>query len=168
SNANEAAGDITGLVTAASVVEKEITQANKILGPGTLSEFAELVDGVHAMSFADLRTVTAIGAWQLWSSTIINSAAENQTLAAFLREAGLRWSSRGGIEAATAADDWAAFVGRAQGLDGAGVMPVWASGRLTRDRYTGAKKGEIELTISYFWNLGFPRPSSFARVKFVA
>ena len=39
---------------------------------------------------------------------------------------------------------------------------------LLRDPYKAAAKGEVALTLSYFWNLGLPRATNFARVKFVA
>ena len=159
--------DITGLNTAA-ITEAEITQANKILGPGTLEAFTGMVDGIHAMGLGDLRVVTAIGAWRLWENTVINSAADNMTLATFLRGAGLSWSSRGEIETATAADDFAAFVGRGRGIEGAAVAAVWEAGELIRDPYSGAGKGEVALTLSYLWNFGLPRAANFQRVKFAA
>ena len=47
--ANEAGADITGLQTA-SITEKTLTQAKKILAFDTIAEFADMVDGKHAMS----------------------------------------------------------------------------------------------------------------------
>ena len=46
SNANTA--DIVGLQTAASVVEKTLTQANKVKADKTLEAFVDLIDGKHA------------------------------------------------------------------------------------------------------------------------
>ena len=127
------------------------------------------MDGIHAGDLADLATVAAIGAWRLWESTIINAAADNMTLSAFLRAAGLMWYSRGEIEDNTATGDLAAFIARRMGLEGAGVVPVWDSGMLIRDPYGDhAKKGEVSLTLSYFWNFGLPRSSNFSRIKFIA
>ena len=166
--ASEAAGDIAGLTTLANVVERTITQANKVKGPETLAEFLALVDGIHATGVDGLRVVATVGANTLWGSTVANAAAENQTVAQFLRASMLTWTTRGGIEAATAADDFGAFVGRGRGIEGAAVSAMWNSGTLIRDIYTGAAKGECALTLSYFWNFGLPRPTSFARVKFVA
>ena len=166
--ASGTASDIVGLTTAANVVEIEVTQANKILGPGTLEAFSGLVDGTHAMTFGDLMICSSVGAWRLWEGTIINAAAENQTLAAFLRAAGLSWSARGEIDTATDADDWGAFVGRAHGIEGAGVAALWEAGMLLRDPYSASASGEVNLTLSYFWNFGLPRASSFARIKFAA
>ena len=63
STANPANGDISGLDSLSDVVEKEITQANKIKGPETMTAFfAELVDGKHSNGFEDLRIVAAVGA----------------------------------------------------------------------------------------------------------
>ena len=165
--ANENEADITGLNTAA-ITEVEITQANKVLGPGTLGAFTGLVDGRHAGGLMDLMTVSSIGAWRLWEDTIVNAQAENQTLAGFLRTAGLRWKARGEIETDTAAGDFAAFVGRGRGIEGAGVMALWEAGELIRDPYSAAASGQIQLTLCYEWAFGLPRPSNFARVKFVA
>ena len=160
--------DITGLDTAAGVTEATLTQANKVKAANTLAAFTELVDGIHAGKLQDLRVVAAIGAWKLWESTIANADAENQTLAAFLREAGLSWMARGEIETATTANKFGAFMGRSKGLEGAGVAAVWEAGELIRDPYSNAAKGEVALTLCYLWDFGLPRPSSFARLKFVA
>ena len=166
--ANENTADIVGLTTAANVVEVEVTQANKGKGPETLAAFSGLVDGIHAMGFGDLMICSSVGAWRLWENTIINSAADNMTLAAFLRMAGLSWAARGEIETNTAADDWGAFVGRARGIEGAGVAALWEAGMLLRDPYSASASGQVNLTLSYFWNFGLPRASNFARVKFAA
>ncbi len=155
-----------GLTTAA-VTETTLTQANKVKGPETLTAFSNLVDGIHAGGYGDLRVVAAIGAWRLWENTVANAAAENQTIAQFLRMAGLSWSSRGEIEDATANGDFGAFIGRSRGIDGAGVAAVWESAQLIRDPYSGAAKGEIALTLNYLWDFALPRPANFARIKFV-
>ena len=112
-----------------------------------------------------------MGAWRLWESTVLNVASETasvfKTLAQFLKDAGLSWTSRGGIDTATANGDFGAFVGRGRGIEGAGCACVWAAGELIRDPYTGAAKGEVALTLSYLWNFVIPRTASFQRVKFV-
>ena len=162
------ASDITGLTTAADVVDGTISQADKILGPGTLEAFTALVDGKAAMTFGDLMICSTVGSWRLWERTVINSAADNMTLAAFLRGAGLSWASRGEIETDTAADDWAAFVGLGRGIEGAGVAALWEAGMLLRDPYSASASGQVNLTLSYFWALGFPRAANFARIKFAA
>ena len=158
--------DITGLQTTA-ITEATITQTNKILGPGTLAAFTGLVDGIHAMALSDLNVVAAVGAWRLWENQIINATADNATLAAFLRMAGLSWSARGEIENATANGDFGAFIGRGMGIDGAGVAAIWEAGELIHDPYSGAAKGEVALTLCYLWDFALPRPSNFARIKFV-
>ena len=81
-----------------------------------------MVDGIHANGFGDLRIVSSVGAWRLWESTVINAAADNMTLAAFLRE---RRGSRGRAAAKSrprpANGDFGAFVGRSMGIEGAAV-----------------------------------------------
>ena len=163
--ANEASADITGLTTAA-ITEATITQADKVKGPETLAEFAGMIDGIHAAGFGDLRVVTSVGAWRLWESTIINSAADNMTLAAFLRMAGMSWMSRGEIDTNTANGDFGAFVGRARGIEGAAVAAIWNAGMMTVDPYSGADSGEIQLTLSYYWAFGLPRTANFQRIAF--
>ena len=165
--ANEDKADITGFTTA-TITELEITQANKVKGPETLAAFTGLVDGIHAMSLADLNVVSAVSAWRLWEDRVINAAADNMTLAAFLRKAGLSWMARGEIETATDDGDFAAFVGRKRGIAGAAVAAVWEAGELIRDPYSGADSGQVSLTLIYLWNFGLPRATNFARVKFVA
>ena len=158
--------DIVGLNTA-SITETTITQTNKLLGPQTLTAFAGMVDGIHAINFGDLKVVAATGAWQLWATTIINSAADNMTLQAFLNKAGVMYDQRGNIESGTANDDFGAFVGRARGIDGAGVAAIWQAGELIRDPYSSAATGEVALTLCYLWDFALPRTSNFRRIKFV-
>ena len=165
--ANENEADITGLQTAANVVEKTITQANKIKWPETVQLFAELIDGKHAMTPDDLRIVAAVGANQLWMATQANQN-RNESVAQIMRGNGLNWMTRGEIEAATDDGDFGAFIGRGRGIEGAGVAAMWEAGDLVRDPYSGAAKGEVALTLSYLWGFKLPRPANFARVKFVA
>ena len=166
STANPNAGDIVGLV-GAGITETTVTQANKIIGPGTLSAFVAAVDGIHANTIGDLNIVTAVGAYRLWENTIIHSTGTVTTLAKFLRDAGLSWSARGQIEDNTANGDFGAFIGRRMGIDGAGVAGIWTAGDLTRYPYSGAAKGEVALTLSYLWDFGLPRADNFRRVKLV-
>ena len=165
--ANENGADITGLNTASNVVEKTVTQANKVKADQTLKAFVELVDGIHAESVGQLRLVVSVGSNVLWSTTIHNNAADNQTVGQFLMASGLNWTVRGGIDTATANGDWGAFVGRGRGIDGAGVAAVWSQGELIRDPYSSAKKGEVILTLNYLWDFSLPRATNFARLKYV-
>ena len=158
--------DITGL-QAAAITETTLTQAAKIKGADTLSAFTGMVDGISAMSLGDLRVVAAIGAWRLWENTIINSTADNMTLAAFLRGAGMSWTTRGEIEAATANGDFGAFVGLGRGIEGAAVAAVWEAGELIRDPYSKAAGGEVAITLCYLWDFVLPRTANFRRLKFV-
>ena len=165
--ADEAAGDIVGLQTA-GIQEKTITQANKVKADKVLEYYTGLVDGTYAGSVADLNLVVSVGTYRLWENTIHNSAAENQTIAQFLRSAGLSWRTRGSIDTATAAADFGGYTGLKNGIMGAGVAAVWRGAQLIRDMYSGAKSGEVELTMNYFWQLAFPRLANFKRLKYVA
>ena len=123
--ANENTADITGLNTAANVVEEDISQANKVKGSNVLSAFASLIDGQHATTGSDLRTVLSVGAQRLWMSTLANTGASvDTTIAEFLKRAGIELSSRGGIDTATTAGKFGAFVGRGRGIEGAGVAAL--------------------------------------------
>ena len=168
SQGSASVGDITGLNTATGVVEKEITQSNKVKPAETIKEIVELIDGKHATMPADLKIVTSVGANTLWMSQIANSAAENQTLAQFLKMSGFDWRVRGGIDTATSNGKFGAFIGRMRGIEGAATAAVWDEGMLIRDEYTGAAKGEVGLTLNYFWDFQVPRASNFARIKFVS
>ena len=165
-SASEDPGDITGLQTA-EITEATLSQANKLKGPQTLAQFVGMVDGKHADSAADLRIVTSVGANTLWSTTMVNAAASNETVAQFLRASGLNWSVRADIDTTTTNGKFGAFVGRGRGIEGAGVAAIWDSASLIRDPYSGAAKGEVALTMNYLWAFGLPRTASFQRVKFV-
>ena len=164
--ANENVADVTGLNTA-GIAEATITQDNKIKADETLKAFLAYVDGVYAAMLADVRIVTAQGANTLWYSTIHNSAASNQTIAQFLMDSGLAWSTRGNIESNTANGDFGAFMGLARGIDGAGIAAVWETGQLITDPYSAANKGEVLLTLNYLWQFALPRAANFKRLKFV-
>lgn len=165
--ANENGADITGLQTA-SIAESTITQANKVKADKTLETFVKLVDGLHAESMADLRIVTSVPANALWMTTIHNSAASNETVAQFLRASGMSWSARGELSDGTGNGKFGAYVGLGRGISGAAVVPVWAQGQMLRDPYSGAKTGEVSLTIHTLWNFGLPRTSNYKRIKYVA
>ena len=157
--------NISGLQTLAGV-EKTITQANKVKGPETLKEFLELIDGTHATQPSDLRIVASVPSNVLWGSTIFNATAESMTIQQFLIVAGLMWRTRADIDDNTANGDFGAYIGRQRGIDGAGVAAVWNSGELIRDPYSGAAKGEVNLTLAYYWDFKLPRASNFARIKY--
>ena len=158
--------DIAGLNTLAGV-EKTLTQALKVKAPETLAAFVELIDGQHATQASDLRVVASVGSNVLWSTTIHNATAENQTIQQFLTVAGIQWRTRADIDTATANGDFGAYIGRQRGIDGAGVAAVFSSGELIRDPYTSAKSGEVQLTLAYYWDFKLPRASNFARIKYV-
>ena len=167
--ANEDTADITGLDTAADVVEQTITQALKVKGADVLSSFAAMIDGKHATAGSDLRVVLSVGAKRLWMSTLANSGGSvDTTIEEFLKRAGIETSSRGGIDTATTNGKFGAFVGRGRGIEGAGIAAYWSDGMLLVDPYSSARSSEIRLSLHTFWAFGLPRPSNFARLKFVA
>ena len=158
--------DIAGLKTGAGV-EKTVTQASKVKADEILKAFVQLVDGKHAGSLADLGIVASVGSNVLWHTTVHAATVDNETIAQFLMRAGLTWGVRADIDTSTSNGDFGAYAGRMRGIEGAGVAAVWESGELIRDPYAGAAKGEVALTLNYLWDLGFPRSSSFGRLKYV-
>ena len=168
SSADGTDANIVGIQTATDVVEKTLTQANKVKHINTLMALMELVDGKHAETPAALQIVSSVGANVLWTTTIANSTVENQTLAQFLMASGINWTTRGGIDDATGNNKFGAFIGRARGLAGAGTAAVWDAGELVRDDYSGARKREVALSLNYYWDFVMVRPTNFARLKFVS
>ena len=161
--------DITGLETAANVVEKTITQANKVKGEEVVKLFAELIDGKHATMPEDLGIVSSVGTNTLWMTTFARSGNDVDTMVSeLLKRVGFTWMARADIDTNTANGDFGAYVGRTRGIDGAACACVWESGSLIRDPYSGAADGEVALTLNYLWDFVVPRPSNFARVKYVA
>ena len=167
SGANEAAGDITGLQTA-GISEATLSQSNKVKGPQSLAVFLGYVDGRYASRLADLRVVAAQGANTLWYSTVVNSAASNETIAQFLMANGLTWSVRGGIQDSSANNEFGAFVGLPNGIDGSAIAAVWDQGQMIVDPYANATSGEVKLTLNYLWQFKVPRTANFKRLKFVS
>ena len=165
SGASGTDSDITGL-QAAGITEQTVTQAFKV-NQNMLAAFTIMVDGVHASGVEDLNVVASIGSYRLWENTVINSTSTVTTLAKFLRDAGLSWRTRGGIDTNTANGDFGAYIGRRRGIEGAAVAGVWEAGELIRDPYSGAGKGEVALTLCYLWDFGVPRTDNFMRIKYV-
>ena len=167
SGANEDSADIAGFFTSAAA-ESTLTQANKLKADMALQALLAFVDGQHAEALSDLRIVTSVGTNVLWEGTIHAAAVDNQTVAQFLRQAGVSWRTRGGIDANTAAGDFGAAIGLGRGLAGAGVVPVWESANMVRDPYSGASSGKISITMHALWNWGLVRAANFKRIKYVA
>ena len=161
-----AGADIVGFQTAA-IAEFTLTQANKILGQKVLEKLAGFIDGKHATQPADIRIVTSVGSNVLWMTTIQAAAVENQTLAQFLRDSGISWTTRGGIDTATANGDFGAYVGLGQGIAGAAVSATWMAGQLLVDSFSGATKGEVSLVLNTLHDFKIPRPANFKRLKYV-
>ena len=148
--------DITGLQTAA-ISEFTLSQANKVKGDETLEALVAYIDGMHASTLGDIRIVASEGANKLWYGTIHAAAVENQTIAQFLMVNGVTWGVRGGIETNSSNGDFGAYLGLARGIDGAARAAVWSAGELIRDPYTGAKKGEVSLTLNFLWDFKVTR-----------
>ena len=161
-----AGADIVGFQTAA-ISEFTLTQANKIKGTNVLAALAAYIDGKHATSPENIKVVASVGSNVLWLTTS-QSAVENQTLAQFLRDSGISWSTRGGIDTNTANGDFGAYVGLGQGIAGAAVSATWMAGQLIVDSFSGATKGEVSLVLNTLHDFAIPRPANFKRLKYVS
>ena len=161
--------DIAGLQGLTGVVTGSITQTNKATGVGVGAAFAGLVDGIHALQPSDLNIVTSVAAGQLWWSTKSASGnAADQSIAQYLNAMGMMFRVRAGIEDSdTANADRAAIVGRSRGIEGAAVAAVWENAMMIRDNVTGARSGQIRLTMHTLWDFVVPRPTNFATIGFV-
>lgn len=168
SGASENAADIAGLTTHGDVSEVTLTQAAKATASGWATLFSDLIDGVYCGGFADQNIVLAVGAARLLEGSIANAAAENETLAAFLRQLGLSWGVRGEVETATTAGKFGGFIGLARGIEGAGVAPQWRSADLVIDPFSESRSGEVIVSLSAYHNFVLPRAANFRRLKFVA
>ena len=167
SGANETAANIVGLKTA-GISETTITQAKKVKGDEVLMDFLGFVDGLYAGSMADLRIVASVGSNINWSARIHAATVSNQTIASFLRENGLSWITRHGIDTQTNNGDFGAYIGLARGIEGAATAAVWEAAQLIRDPFSGADKGEVQLSLNFLWQLGFSRTANFKRIKYVS
>ena len=159
--------DIAGLTTATGVTELTLMQSEKVKYDDVLALLAALIDGKYAASMADIRIVASVGSNTLWISTVANTN-RNETVAQVLRSNGVTWMTRGDIDDATAAGDFGAFIGLQRGIMNAGVAPVWSSAQLITDVFSGAKSGEVQLSLNFLWGLAFPRAANFRRLKYVA
>ena len=166
SGANETAANIVGLKTA-GISETTITQSKKVKADEVLMDFLGFVDGKYAGSMADLRIVASVGSNINWSARIHASTVSNQTIASFLRENGLSWITRHGIDTQTNNGDFGAYIGLSRGIEGAATAAVWEAAQLIRDPFSGADKGEVQLTLNFLWQLGISRTANFKRIKYV-
>ena len=157
--------DITGFF-AKTIDETTIAQSDKVKWPETVSKFAALLDGKYAESLEDLRIVASVGANTLWLGQSANTN-RNESLAQILRSNGLSWRTREGIETTTGNNDFMAAIGLGRGIEGAGVMAMWSGGDLIRDPYSGAGKGQVQITLHALWNWDLTRTANFKRLKAV-
>ena len=158
--------DIAGFFAKTGVSESTLTQALKLKWPETVQKFAAFLDGKHAEAMEDLRIVASVGANALWLGTQANTN-RNESLAQIMRGNGLSWRTRAGIDANTANGDFMAAIGLGRGIEGAGVLPIWQGADLIRDPFSGAGKGQVQITLHALWNWDLVRTSNFKRLKAV-
>ena len=168
SGANEATADIASFFDTTGITAKTLSQANKILYNEVLGVLVDLLDATHAESLSDLRVVSTVGWNQLLLKTIANSAADSASIAMFLRNNGLNWRVRGGVETGTADGDVLAAIGLGRGLSGSGVGCVWDAMLLVRDMYHDAPSGKIRLIMHGLWSYALLRPTNYAKLTAAA
>ena len=162
SQGSASVADITGLTTATGVVEKELTQTEKVQADEVLKIFVELIDGKHATMIDDLSVILTVGANTLWKGSVLEVTSETasvfKTLGMFLKENGLHWRVRGDLETNTANGDWGAFIGRQRNIEGAACAAIWDEGQFIRSEFEGAGKGEVNLSLAHISGIS-PRPA---------
>ena len=164
--ANENGADITGLQTA-SITEVTLTQADKVKPDKWMAVLAGFIDGLYAPDVNSIRMAKSVGTAQLLYQTLANPTYDNETLAAYLMANGLQATTREGIDTASANGDFGGYFGLQRGIEGTAVAAVWNQGQLIRDPYSSATKGEVQLTLSYYWNFQLVRAANYKRLKYV-
>ena len=164
--ANENTADIAAISGTTGIGARTLSQTNKLKWPETVVAFTHLLDGIHAESLGDLNVVAFVGANRLWLGTSANTN-RNESVAQVMRGNGLSWRTRGGIEAATTNNKLGAMIGLNRGIAGAGVVCTWSGAQLIHDPYSGAKAGQVQLTLHSLWNYAVVRPANFAKLTFV-
>ena len=109
--------------------ESTLTQADKVKAD-------ELVQFVPCLRRRPVRRqplrtfglCASVGSNQLWGGRVHAPTVENQTVAQFMRDNGISWTVRGGIDTNTANGDFGAYIGLGRGIDGAGIAAVWECG----------------------------------------
>ena len=166
--------DIDGLAGSTLAAAVDITQSAKASGFGAasvLASFASMLDGIHAHSPGDLRILMSVPAMTLWLSTKASGGgAAEKSIYEVLTESGFTMMrSRAAIDTDTANGDRGGWVGRAQGLPGSVVHTVWDAGEfaMTRDGASGARSGQLQLTVAMFHDLAIVRGSNVVPFNFV-
>ena len=167
SGANENDQDITGF-QGSGITEFTLTQAAKNNGQTTLFRFLTQCDGRYARGVSDLRVVASIPSYQLWESQIHLAAVSPETIAQFMRGAGMSWTTRGNLASNTSANAFGAYVGLGRGIEGAAVAAIWEDAELIRDPYSDAASGTVALTLHTSWGFAITRENNFKRLKYVA
>ena len=141
--------DITGLTGASIRRGTTLTQANKVKGDEVLKLFAAMIDGQYAGGVADLNTVLSVGANVLWMGhgpADVRPLPARPSLSSFAAPV-----STGAFAAASTRTPPPATTGRSLAGPVESTGRAWAPyGRLAilvRDEFTGADKGEVQLTL---------------------
>ena len=168
--ANENSADITGLRTA-GVTEATLTQANKVKGDELVKFFLGLRRRpVRRQPLRTFGSCASVGSNQLWGGRVHAATVENQTVASSscaptALTGPYEVASTPTRPTATLAPTWALAGGsteRASRLYG-------RAAELTRDPYSGADKGEVQLTLNYLWSAGVPSDFQLCkRLKYVS
>ena len=166
--ANEDTADIAGLAGSTLSTAVEITQSNKVLGSGWLAALAGMLDGIAAAEPSDLAALVSVPAMTLLVSNYSLAANRSElTILEVLRNQGFMIRSRDGIETDTANADAGGFVARMNGIDGAAVHSVWEASELIADRYTGAREGQLRLTLAAYHDFTVVRAANYVPFSFV-
>ena len=128
-----------------------------------LAGAASAVDGKYATNLLGVRMLVGVVSWTLASS--VSSSSGDISIADYLsaRSGGLRVSAN--MPAPKAGNKVQSAMAFKMSGSGSSVAPTWGL-NITRDPYSGAKKGEVGLTAHMLWNFALLRADSYKRLAF--
>ena len=119
------------------------------------------VDGLHAYTVNGVRLLTGVSSYKLAAGSV-SSDYQNDALAIMLaRSGGVRATSL--IEASSTIEQAVAY--RAERGAGSAIFPTWEGVEIIEDRFSGASKGEVRLTLIALANFRVLRAAAYTRSK---
>ena len=128
-----------------------------------LAGAASAVDGKYATNLQGVRMLVGVVSWTLAAS--VSSASGDISIADYLsaRSGGLRVSAN--MPAPKAGNKVQSAMAFKMSGSGSATAPSWGLS-ITRDPYSGAKKGEVGLTAHMLWNFALLRAAAYKRLAF--
>ena len=160
-NGDGTSPNVSGFLTeidAPTVVPSDVADFQAFLAGA-----ASAVDGKYATNLQGVRMLVGVFSWTLAAS--VSSASGDISIADYLsaRSGGLRVSAN--MPAPKAGNKVQSAMAFKMSGSGSATAPSWGLS-ITRDPYSGAKKGEVGLTAHMLWNFALLRADSYKRLAF--